>query len=870
MRGIITILFLLSAFVLPAQQTVEGIVKSKTTALPVESAVVLLLDNKDNTLAYGFTDMKGNFLLTFTAQTDSLLLEISLLGYESCITTISKPFQKLNITLNPKDIQLKEVKINPKYVRLKEDTIVYNVSSLQTQNDRNIGDILKKIPGIEVSKSGGVTYEGNPINTFYIEGMDLLQKKYGIAVNNVPSDAVSEVEVIENHQPVKILRGEIPSFTAAINLRLKDKSKFRPVGMAEIGGGYGFDDILWFVKAFGLQVQQNSQSLLMYKTNNTGNDITLELNDQTLSLTEADELRFNSTRSRLLNSTEFSNPPIEEPRYLFNQTHTISLNQLWRTSEDKQLRLNVNYVHDARKEETTQFSSYFLEDSAWVINEYKFVKRRENGLEGMLTYSENSSINYLNNELKVKSLWSNTLMDIQNQSPVNQKFDYSYLNIQNNLRFTRKSGSKIWNFRSLTGYFTQPQQLVIQTNVEDDPNQQIERSGFYTYNTSYMIRHIGKSTFRFNGELEATLNNLNTDLTYFALTDSINNRLHTDYIRTALTVNYSYKLKNLNISVNIPVNYYILNVKDRQYHNRQTRNSVYVTPLLTINYPMTSLTSISATASYNYNPGTDISDFMSSYILQDYKTLYSAGLQNLMKGIRYSLRLNHKDALNGFYYNISATRNRQTGSRINRQGFKNGIIVSEYALMNTNTDNWTVVGYISKKLFFQGLSVSFNTQYLQNTSKRVQQDILYPVRMQTLLLAPKINAILMRSVNLAYEVNFSYMQADIDSPLKGKTKNVRNQYSHKFTGYYFINKNLDFKAQAEYFNNEVVASQKATLTFVDLGLVYRHRQFNFELNWNNILNQSAYTYTIYSGLDIYQYTYALRPQSISASIVFKF
>jgi hypothetical protein len=261
---------------------------------------------------------------------------------------------------------------------------------------------------------------------------------------------------------------------------------------------------------------------------------------------------------------------------------------------------------------------------------------------------------------------------------------------------------------------------------------------------------------------------------------------------------------------------------------------------------------------------------MPSYILQDYKTLYSAGLQNLTQGIRYLLRLNHKDALNGFYYNISVARNQRTGTRILRQGFKNGIIVSEYAFQNTNTDNWTGLGNISKKLFYQGLSVSLNAHYLRNKSERVQQNILYPVRMQTLLLTPRINAILRRTVNLAYEVNFSHMQTDIDSPLKGKTKNAHNQYSHKFTGYYFINKNLDLKAQAEYFNNEIAASQKASLTFMDLGLVYRRRKFNFELNWNNILNQSAYTYTIYRGLDTYQYTYALRPQSILASIVFKF
>jgi hypothetical protein len=60
------------------------------------------------------------------------------------------------------------------------------------------------------------------------------------------------------------------------------------------------------------------------------------------------------------------------------------------------------------------------------------------------------------------------------------------------------------------------------------------------------------------------------------------------------------------------------------------------------------------------------------------------------------------------------------------------------------------------------------------------------------------------------------------------------------------------------------------LTFVDLGFTYKWEKFHFTLNWNNILNQESYGYTLYSGLDIYQYNYRLRPQSVLASIVFKY
>ncbi|GHV22899.1 hypothetical protein FACS1894174_08150 [Bacteroidia bacterium] len=55
------------------------------------------------------------------------------------------------------------------------------------------------------------------------------EQKYGIATNNVPVDAVSTVEVIENHQPVNMLKNMIASTKAAINIKLKKDRKIRPV-----------------------------------------------------------------------------------------------------------------------------------------------------------------------------------------------------------------------------------------------------------------------------------------------------------------------------------------------------------------------------------------------------------------------------------------------------------------------------------------------------------------------------------------------------------------------------------------------------------------------------------------------------------------
>jgi hypothetical protein len=83
-----------------------------------------------------------------------------------------------------------------------------------------------------------------PINGFFIEGLNLLKGRYGIATNNISPKDVAVVQVLENYQDVKALKGISFSDRAAINLKLKDSAKgvFNLMTLL----GIGVDrDLLW-------------------------------------------------------------------------------------------------------------------------------------------------------------------------------------------------------------------------------------------------------------------------------------------------------------------------------------------------------------------------------------------------------------------------------------------------------------------------------------------------------------------------------------------------------------------------------------------------------------------------------------------------
>lgn len=143
-----------------------------------------------------------------------------------------------------RQMKLPEVTVKVKPIQQNGDTIKYNVASFQGKEDHYLEDVLKKLPGIEVAENGTISYRGNSINHLNIEGQDLLGNRYNQATRNLPVDAVAQVQIMENDQPVRALKDRKPSERATLNIKLKSGYKLKPFGEFQ-GGIGGFDNTLW-------------------------------------------------------------------------------------------------------------------------------------------------------------------------------------------------------------------------------------------------------------------------------------------------------------------------------------------------------------------------------------------------------------------------------------------------------------------------------------------------------------------------------------------------------------------------------------------------------------------------------------------------
>lgn len=205
--------------------SIMGTVVDSSTLEPITGVNVIVRHCTDNgIIAYTTTADNGTFSLQINH--DNLAdytLQVTCLGYEQ--QTLNLTDNNYLIKLKEKSFELQEVSIKADKIIQNKDTTSYFVTNFATTKDRTIGDVLTNMPGINIAENGKISYNGSPINKFYVEGIDLFDGKYNLATNNISYENIARVEVIENHQAIKALQGTGVDTETAINLKLKDSAK---------------------------------------------------------------------------------------------------------------------------------------------------------------------------------------------------------------------------------------------------------------------------------------------------------------------------------------------------------------------------------------------------------------------------------------------------------------------------------------------------------------------------------------------------------------------------------------------------------------------------------------------------------------------
>ena len=230
--------FVLGTSVYAQQITISGKVMD-SLQIPLSYANIIAEPEEDLPMAFSISDEQGQYTLKLQ-QNKTYTIIVSHLGYRRQVVTFTPiaDTQK-DFILQQATNQLEEVVLNYKIpVIVKKDTIVYNTDAFVSGQERKLRDILKKLPGIEVDREGNVTIRGKKVTKVLVEDKPFFTGDSKLAVNNIPADAVEQIEVLDNYNDIPMLKGLQESDDIAMNINLKEDKKKFAFGDIEAGAGY--------------------------------------------------------------------------------------------------------------------------------------------------------------------------------------------------------------------------------------------------------------------------------------------------------------------------------------------------------------------------------------------------------------------------------------------------------------------------------------------------------------------------------------------------------------------------------------------------------------------------------------------------------
>ncbi|NBC57994.1 MAG: hypothetical protein GVY05_06900, partial [Bacteroidetes bacterium] len=207
--------------------------------IPNTNIIATPLTQDDVNITFAISSLEGKYKLKLENNL-SYQIAITHLGYKKITDTISlKADQVKNYTLYESTETLEEILIKSEMaVIVKEDTITYRTDQFKTGEERKLRDVLKKLPGIEVDRAGNVKVNGKPVTKLMVDGKEFFTGDEKLGVNNIPADAVDEVEALDNYSEVAFLKGLEDSDRMALNIKLKEGKKKFAFGDVEVGGGH--------------------------------------------------------------------------------------------------------------------------------------------------------------------------------------------------------------------------------------------------------------------------------------------------------------------------------------------------------------------------------------------------------------------------------------------------------------------------------------------------------------------------------------------------------------------------------------------------------------------------------------------------------
>ena len=826
-------------------------IKDSTTLEPLVGVTCRVFSSSGKFCSYGISDKNG--LLKLQPHLNDWL-EFSFLGYEKLKINISSNQSPRThiVFMKPSTVALREVQIKAPPISARNDTLVYRVSAFTKAGDRHLEDVLKRLPGVKVSANGTVSIQGKAINKFYIEGMDLMGNNYNQVTQNMPIDAVTSVEVLENHQPVKMLQGKQLSDKAALNIKIDKSHKSRPFG--ELEGGLGLSPARWDNRAFVTHIANKSQLLLSGKMNNTGNDLSEETTEH-IDVTDLEA--FEPITSPLL-TTDLVQEQLPQNRYLYNKSYAGGVNFLRKLSDNSTLRFNTQLYED-HSSRNNSIEYIFGGFHPLSLREDASMKKKDFTIVPILKYELNSANTFVSDELRVSVSKKSAITAIlSNESSINETVKTHPSYIQNYFSSSFPVGNTILQAKSLIRYFDRTESL---NDISDS-------TIIYNCSNRYAFKSfVAKGTLSTKFLLFRNYLDLGVKAYYHNNSYDYNGNTHHQDLNVIFSPSYYVKYgkrSGLTIALSIGCMYARLLPVNESIKNR---GFFSFSPEFSINHVFSDELSLGFSASIGNS--NDTKPFYSPDFLRiGYRTVYLYD-SNLYKNTDYllSLRLKYRNLASMFFSNLSVSYSNGKRESYFHYDYTDSLNIIRQIQGENNYKTFIINGMADKTFVDAGLSLKTEITYNQNSYLLSQSSelmnnkshVLSAMVSSTFHKYKWLKLILDATGTLFWEKN-SYHDSETLSSVNANA-----------SIYLFPFKGFEIKLKCQSLTNEISESHFKSLTLFDASMHYKiNKTWEIGLTGTNLLNRKLYSVTQNTGLNSYNTLLPLRGREVLAKLLLRF
>lgn len=870
--------------------TVKGNI-SDSLQNPIEMASVLVHEvGKNNFIGFAYTNEKGDFIISFMGK-DTLKYQISMnaLNYNKFTRRLddNKMEFDFHIILEKKEIILNEVTVTAQSLPVKtsEDSTIYKSKRFLDGSERNVEDLLKKLPGMKVSDNGKIYFKGKLVDKVYLDGDDLLAGNYTLATRNIDPTKIDEVQALENFSSNSLLRGIEKSDKTVLNLRFFEDQ--RKVAFGNLKAAYGNQNF----RELNLSLFSYLKKLKSYTTFNH-NNIGIKNNPEGDEIPDIEKALENSSLTQpkpLLELENLNISQFKKERLNFNFESVASTNLIFAFTKKIKLKTNLAAYSDKNYQNQATKNDYQFNDTRFSMLENtqinKQIKVGTAKIEAEYLIRDNAKTKYVaqgqffSNKIIQNILFSGSNISNETlQADLNNKFKFFNQNLNFTYRFPNK---KAFTFDVTHQIAHLPQVYNIRTdglrystffklpNYYQQLNQTISKPFEEINLTSKLFGIKNKSKYFFQAGVSISNQIQNTSLGILddksdsllylqGFQNNVRFRKQDFFVGSGLSQTFG----KLNVSTNLSFHNLALRVEQS---NTTNRHIAYYEPKLSLLYRFNLISSIRGSYSYSKD-FSDINHLTENYWLQGFRTFQRGMPQIVQSNVEsYNLAFNHHDTYNQFMIVSSLLYLKRKNTFGNTYALSSAFDFSTQNIIPANN----ILAYsVSSDKFIAPISSSIKFEANISQNRFTNQINDQGIRSNTLIngmyrfsytsvFKTKINGTLGATY---YDTQFSSELSDVHSFSK-------NEWNTLFL-------NIRYRAKQHFWsvNTERYFINKKSYYFIDMNAKYtfRNKKVNIELSAKNLSNTKVFQQVFLSDYNTAQNQYALLSRAIILGINYNF